>query len=710
MAVEFDSLVGHLYIVGGRTISAPPPGMLVETAPKKTARGREMDTIFVLVLPSGEVAAPGTFYEQMAQHAAERYFNSTGSVTSGVRTVFSSLNQNLIDHNASGRRSYEANMLCAVLHGDDLFIARVGSGVALLYNQGELLPFPNTFENDDALFGPPLGIQPVPDTKMTRYRVTSGTRLIIADVGMAELSMERMTAALSVADIGEVLVGYKELVSTHISLLAIELVPPEAPTPLLVREGESTKALMSGNAPASAKIEAGPAVEEFPASRLSDATEEARIRARRGAGKAASNVAKSLDSISKKIERTQMSEEGNRGWLSAPGANTIILLIPIAIVVLVVLMWLGGTGESEFELCVNDTLDTANMARSVSSSDVNGTLAAWNAVILSVQRCNEIRPGDQQLAALTREGQIVIDRLYEIERREMTPIEAFPNATLSRIVQRGDDLYVLDDNNDLVYRVTIRNDGLGIVPSTRQAIPSMRRGAVVGQYTIGDLFDITWAEDGSGLSQGNVLIALDKSGVIVEYSPTFLARGVQRLLGTENWVNPVKAIIWQGRLYILDPAANQIWRYDPSGSAYPSAPLEYFTGQTRPNIINAVDFGIDANGRVYVLFADAVLSVFRTGVVQPFGFANFPENQPLNTVDSMFLDANPTSLKIYMVSRINKTIYETTLAGTFVNSYRAFDEEQFASLTGVVADESRRVIYTLSGNSILAFPKIVDQP
>ncbi len=705
MAADFDSLVGHLYIVGGRTISAPPPGMLVETAPKKAARGREMDTVFVLVLPSGDSAAPGTFYEQMAQHAAERYFGSTGSVTSGVRTVFSSLNQNLIDHNASGRRSYEANMLCAVLHGDDLFVARVGSGVAILYNQGELLPFPTSFENDDALFGPPLGVQPVPDIKMTRYRVTNGTRLIIADVSMAELSMEKMTAALSVTEIGEVLVGYKELVSTHISLLAIELVSPETPTPLLAREGESTKVLMSGNAPAKTETTETAVVEEAPVSRLSDATEEARIRAQRGAGKAASNVAKSLDNISKKIERAQANDEGKRGLLSMPGANAVILLIPIAIVVLVVLMWLGGTGESEFELCVSDTLDTASMARGIISSDVNGTLAAWNAVLLSVERCNEIRAGDQQLALLTREGQTIIDRLYEIERREMTPIEAFPNATLTRIVQRGEDLYVMDDNNDLVYRVTIRDDGLSVVPNSKQPIPSMRRGASVGQFTVGDLFDITWAEDGSGLSQGNVLIALDKSGVIVEYSPTFLARGVQKLLGTENWVNPVKAVMWQGRLYILDPGANQIWRYDPSGSAYPSAPLEYFTGQSRPNIINAVDFGIDSNGRVYLLFADAVLSVFRTGEVQPFGFADFPENQPLNTVDSMFLNSNPISPGIYMVSRINKTIYETTLAGTFVNSYRAFDEERFASLTNVVADESRQVVYALSGNSILAFPK-----
>src|SRR5579871_5782664 len=129
MPFEFETLVGYLYMVGGRSISAPPPGTLVEIAPKKAARARELDTVFILVLPSGDTVAPATFYEEMARKGADQYFASTGSVTSGIKTAFTVLNTQLVDHNAADPRHYEASMLCAVLRGSDLYMGKVGSGV-----------------------------------------------------------------------------------------------------------------------------------------------------------------------------------------------------------------------------------------------------------------------------------------------------------------------------------------------------------------------------------------------------------------------------------------------------------------------------------------------------------------------------------------------------------------------------------------------------
>lgn len=704
MAFELEALVGHLYMVSGRAISAQPPGLLVEVAPTKAARGREMDTFFALVLPSGDKVAQATFYEQMTHLAAERYFSSTGSVTSGLRAVYNSLNQNLYEHNSSGKKPFEANVLCAVLHGEDLFMTRVGSGVGLLYYGGETQAFPAPFDNDDALFGPPLGVQPVPDIKMTRYRVVSGARLVLADPNLAELPLEKMSEALRRPDIGEVINGFKELVSQHLTLLAVEFMPPDMPAPIPVREGESTATVATpaaSAAPAATSITAPVAevVAPAPPSRLNTLA----TQTQRSAGRAALTLAGGLDTVSKKLDRPP-NPDAPQGRLFSILPNSVVLLIPVAIVLMAVFMWLGGTGESEFELCVTDAVETAAIARAIDSSDVNGVLAAWNAVLSKIESCNQIRAGDEQLAAITREGQDTIDRLYIIQRREATVIEAFTNATLTRAILRGEDLYVLDDANDQVYRVTLNAEGLA--PVARQPIVNMRRGAAVGQYAVGDIIDITWAEDGSGLTQGNVLISLDRDGVIVEYSPTFLSRGVQKLIGIENWANTaVKITVWQGRLYILDPGSNQIWRYEASGGSFPNAPTEYFAGQGRPNLESAVDFGIDNNGRVFVLFRDGFMSVYRGGELQPFAFVNFPENQNFNSADAMFLNSSLVFPGIYLVSRANSTIYETTLAGTFSNSYRAYDEDQFAGLTNVVADESKSVIYTLSGNSILAFRK-----
>lgn len=706
MVFDFESLVGHLYIVGGRSINAAPPGLLVEVAPRKAARGREMDTFFTLVLPSGHNPAPSSFYERMAQLAAEEYFKSSGSVTSGVRTLFNTLNTNLFEHNDSAaNRPYEASMICAILHGSDLFLARVGGGVGVLQAHAESRCFPGSFDNDEALYGPPLGVQPVPEIKMTQYHLSSGARLVLADTALADLELAQVELAMSRANLGEVLLGVKALVTgSNLTLLAVEFVPPETPDSVAVREDQSTR---SGKASTVRSPEPSP--EPAPAatatSRSRPAQGGAGYRVQRGASAVALRLADGIDTLGNVVERINEETADKPGRLASFLSSSGSLLIPVALVILVIVMWLGGTGESEFEACVSDATRNADLARGIASSDVTGTLAAWNAVLLKVESCNEIRTGDPQLAALTREGQSVIDHLNEIERREVVPIEAFPNATLTTAVLRGEDLYVLDDGNDQVYRVTLAEDGLSMVPNSRQPIATMRRGAGVGQYTLGDLLDITWSEDGSGLSQGNVLLALDKNGVIVEYSPTFLARGVQRLLGTEQWVNPVKVVAWRGRLYILDAGADQIWRYDPSGGTFPGAPLEYFTGTRRPSLANAIDFGIDDTGRVYILFSDGVIAMFRSGEELRFGFAGFPANQSIESSHAMYLSINSAFPGIYISDRVSRTVYETSMAGTHFASYRAFDETRFDLLSDVVVDETKQIVYVLSGNSILAFPK-----
>jgi hypothetical protein len=105
MPFEHESLVGYLYLVGGRAISQPPPGALVELAPRRAARGREADTVYLLITPSGEGSASASFYNDLAQTAAAHYFEGTGSVTAGIKSVFNLLNERLIDGFDRARRA-----------------------------------------------------------------------------------------------------------------------------------------------------------------------------------------------------------------------------------------------------------------------------------------------------------------------------------------------------------------------------------------------------------------------------------------------------------------------------------------------------------------------------------------------------------------------------------------------------------------------------
>lgn len=704
MAFDFEALVGHLYVVGGRSISTSPPGALVEVAPRKAARGREADTFFTLILPSGDEVAPAAFYDQMARLGAERYFNSSGSVTAGLREVFTTLNQDLVEHNTSGKRHYEANILCAVLRGDDLYVGKVGSGMALYRHYGDVRAFPSNYNSDEVLFGPPLGVQPIPDVKMASYKVVHGTRLVLADEHLADLDLEKMSRALGAANIGAVLTDFKDLVAARVTLMAVEFVPPEAPSPLPVRVAESTAKPAPSTTPQPATTTTGTTetatiAEPNVGERLGEATGEVRDRARRGVGSLALNLAGGLDKLNGLIDRIAPQPAEGR-WQAATRITGVVVLLPVAIVVLVVFLAVTGAGESEFELCVEETMKTADFARNINPNDVNGVLAAWNAVLIQADRCDDLRSGDPTLAALTREGQDIIDRLFNVARREAIPIETFPNAGLTQGILQGLDLYVLDDQNELVYRVTLTNDGRGVIPNSRQPIPAMRLGAAVGEFVVGDLIDIAWSEE------SNSLIALDTKGVLIACSPQFLQRcDAQGLLGSETWLNPVAITMWQERIYVLDPAANQIWRYQPSGGTYANAPTEYFSGDNRPDIRAAVDFAIDDNGAVYLLFAQGLMSKFISGEAQPFGFASFPEGQLLTSADAFYLNDNPIAPGLYIVSRASRTVFETTLAGTFVNSYRTFDEDQFASLASVVVDAGQQVIYALSGNALLTLER-----
>ncbi len=222
---------------------------------------------------------------------------------------------------------------------------------------------------------------------------------------------------------------------------------------------------------------------------------------------------------------------------------------------------------------------------------------------------------------------------------------------------------------------------------------------------MGDLIDIAWADNSVGLTQSNVITALDKNGVLIACPPRFLQDcTAQQLQGADTWKHPVAIQFWEGRLYVLDPGANQIWRYDPSGGSFSGVPIEYFTGSTRPDISSAIDFGITAAGDVYLLTKVGIVARFTSGAQQDFGFT-FPDTQQMTSPDAMYLNTNPIAQGLYFAERDKRTIFETTMAGTFINAYRADNDDLFTLLSNVVADTNQGVIYALSGNSIFAFPR-----
>src|SRR5258708_7501888 len=105
MADELEALIGYIYIVGGRAVSATPPGALVELPPRKAQRGRDQDNPLTLVTPAGVNQGQANFYENRAGLGADLYCRTSGCITSALREAIGVVNNNLIKHSVvAGRR------------------------------------------------------------------------------------------------------------------------------------------------------------------------------------------------------------------------------------------------------------------------------------------------------------------------------------------------------------------------------------------------------------------------------------------------------------------------------------------------------------------------------------------------------------------------------------------------------------------------------
>lgn len=719
MAFELEALVGHLFVVGGRTIKTSPPGALCEVAPKKAARGREIDTFFTLVLPAGNVA-PNTFYEQMALMAAERYFSSTGSVTSALREVFNTLNSNLFEHNASGRKRYEAHMIAAVMRGKDLYVARSGAATLILRYSGETKTVPDNLSEDSKLYRPSLGVQPIPEVEMSRMVLDSGTRMLLADSTIREIPPDKLTQALLGANLERVMDDLKLLVTLQIQMMAIEFVPPEVPVTVPAVMGQSSAVLLAEIAAARAKStqtaeaiaeedsieEAAPNPNQRP--KRESPQERLKKRTQGSVASVARSTGTSLTRIGVLAAKLFGTGENRRNRRRNATIITIaVILIPTLLLGVVMLSWVGNVGQTAYEECVGRATNAANTARTIPSDNRASLLSAWDVTLRIIGECRDLQPefNDPVLNTTAAEAQLAIDSLSSITRRPTTAIWAAAagiNANIREILLEGLAIYALDSNSSIVYRLQLNTDGLGII--AEQPLTFMSIGARLEGGTVGRIIGIAADE--------NQVIAIDETGNLISCRPLSINDCDLQVL--PDWTsirNPIRIELWQGNLYVLDIGSETIWRYRAVGNAldYSSLPTELFAGGTRPSGLDqAVDFTIGSGsvtGNVFILYGNGVMSRHFGSENYEFLFSGFPDSLPkpeVATTQAMYLNDGVIDTGFYVISRPTRTIYQTTAAGTFSAAYRVVDESLFDRLNDVAVDAEQGLMYVATGNAILA--------
>ena len=134
------------------------PGLLAVTAPRKTARMRSQDLLILmleLTTPAGGLASITAAQQQeILNRLAETYFATPGSVTAGLRTVVTRLNDFLLNRNLRAAQGGQiiGSLNLAAVHGEILTLAHGGPTHSYFLDKTHAQHF------DDSLISRGLGL------------------------------------------------------------------------------------------------------------------------------------------------------------------------------------------------------------------------------------------------------------------------------------------------------------------------------------------------------------------------------------------------------------------------------------------------------------------------------------------------------------------------------------------------------------------------
>ncbi|MFH0905684.1 MAG: hypothetical protein V1826_03135 [bacterium] len=167
-------------------------------------------------------------------------------------------------------------------------------------------------------------------------------------------------------------------------------------------------------------------------------------------------------------------------------------------------------------------------------------------------------------------------------------------------------------------------------------------------------------------------------------------------LDSGSWNNSTKFIAYTDKLYLLDPANNQIWKYKKVPEGY-SQIASYFEINTGINLSGALDFAIDGN--VFMLMPGNVVDKYTGGEKVSFTLGSLPSTYPaIGNITRVYADPNS---QLYVLDVANKRVVRFDKEGTYLGQY-IYDN--INDPQDLYVDEAGGAIYLSSGTAVYRLP------
>lgn len=722
MSTELEALVGHLFIVGGRVLSSPSPGSVAMGPPRKAARGRDADTFFGLVTMDDLPGEPAAFYERLANLVSQQYYTRSGSITAALRETIETANASLLAENMNRDQPAYAGVACAVLRESELIVASMGTAMGVLLRADMVEHLPALDEPGEM---PPLGQREAPEVRFYRREVRAGDMLLLADTSVGTLDAGTLRQVIASKDVESTLTNLREVASDFSMAMVIQFVLPlSAEEEVAEIERQREREREDSARAAARQLAAQVAREErqrldraegrptpqpgvaapvappaaLPPSRDDSGRFDLGESARKGVRSGAMGFARLTGALSNMVGRLLPEDPSGARQMSVTVQMIVALTIPILVALVTTGVYIARGEASQYETLVQDALSELNMAREA-GSDQALARPHWETALFLLEQAEVLRPDVARVDELRAEAEAALDFYDNVTRVGVVPLREYPAGTQLRgpIVQ-GTELYTLDTVNNILYHEILDDNGQNLISRDPEIIT--RQNELADGQTVGALLDLVWMPEG-GVPQRNVLAVLTSNGLLLTYSPTWSLHAAP-LPGALDMQQPRAIAVYAGNFYVLDTGSSQIWRYTSIGDSYPDQPSPVFT-EFQPDLSNAIDMDIDANGNVYILFLDGTVNKYFGGIQEGFAVQGLP--QPIAQPSALFIDQSPFDPAFYIADPGGNHIYRTTTTGIYSYNYKAAEGQALLQVSGVYSDGNTSTVYVAAGNSLYRFTR-----
>jgi hypothetical protein len=594
MGQSIETDVAFLHIAGGAARITPPPGTLAQTAPRRPARGRAQDMLFLNIGFDPPHLASPSFIDHMARLATDAYYGTPGSVTSALREAAAVINDHLVDMNQGedGANHRHGRLMAGVLRENDLYLAQCGSGQGILIRPGQV-----TRLISEEAGKRPLGLSLAPQVHYHHLEVQPGDLLILTTYP-PPLWSDTTLSGLSALDLAQAIDRLVAASSHDLTGVMARL----------VAHGEHPAVMAMDSPPLAEVLEEPPAPHAEPQVQP-EPVERGRVSERPPRGEALSRAQAVVRSWSTSMIAAVSNIVGRitPGLAEPPPPSTIssrmmvatAVAVPLIVVAIAAAVYFGRGRRQQFE----DYLLEAAAAIQVAQLKADPVQARvdWAAALEFLDKAETYGTSEEatSMRQLVQETLDTLDLVVRLDFRSVVGGGFSPNASITSLAASATDLYVFDSANQVLWH------SWG-APERGQQVDSAFE-CLNGPDSFPELdvlVDIVIQAEPGALGVEGV-VGVDADGTLIYCAPErqpALAHLTQPDLG---WGRIQAIDVFNEALYVLDVGTNAVWIYNAIGGLFSGTPELFFVEDVR-DLGGAIDLAM-AGDELFILYADGRL-------------------------------------------------------------------------------------------------------